>query len=232
MSRIARVVVPGLPHHVTQRGNGRQATFLSDEDRLVYLDLLRGHRRQYGLRIWAYCLMNNHIHLLAVPEGEDSLAHTLGRTHADYARYWNARRRSCGHVWQARFYSCPLEDDQIWTVARYVEMNPVRAGLVEEAERWPWSSAQAHLVERDVSGLLELSFWASQYDGARWSRVLRSGVEDEAWQQRLVESTLSGRPLGSETFIDRLERQLGASLRPKPPGRPPKSRAQAVAASG
>jgi putative transposase len=232
MSRIARVVVPGLPHHVTQRGNGRQATYLSDEDRLVYLDLLRGHGRQYGLRIWAYCLMNNHIHLLAVPVGEDSLAHTLGRTHSDYARYWNARRRSCGHVWQARFYSCPLEDDQIWTVARYVEMNPVRAGLVKEAERWPWSSAQAHLVERDASGLLELSFWASQYDGTRWSRVLRSGVEDEAWQQRLVESTLSGRPLGSEAFIDRLEQQLGASLRPKPPGRPPKPRAEAFAASG
>jgi putative transposase len=98
---------------VTQRGNGRQVTFLSDQDRSVYLDMLRQNRRQFGLTIWAYCLMPNHIHLLAVPERPDSLARALGRTHADYARYWNARRGSCGHVWQARFYSCPIEDGHV-----------------------------------------------------------------------------------------------------------------------
>jgi putative transposase len=218
------VVVPGLPHHVTQRGNGRQVTFLSDADRCLYLDLLRRYRRQYGLSVWAYCLMSNHVHLLAVPEREDSLRRTLGRTHAEYARYWNLHRRSCGHVWQARFYSCPLEDGQVWRVAWYVETNPVRAGLVEAAEDWPWSSAQAHARGREASGHLEMSVWAGEYDEARWSRVLRTTIDDEAWQRRLEEATLRGRPLGSETFVDDLERRLGTCLRPSPPGRPPKQR--------
>jgi len=218
-----RAVATGFPHHVTQRGSGRRPTFLSDEDRLVYLDLLRRHRKQCDLRLWAYCLMPNHIHLLAVPGREDSLARTLGRTHADYARYWNARRDSCGHLWQARFYSCPLERDHVWTAARYIEVNPVHAGMVDDAERWPWSSAQAHIAGRDTSGLLELEPWAAEYDNARWLDVLRTGVDDDAWRQRLASATLTGRPLGSEAFVEELEQRLGCRLRPKPVGRPPKA---------
>jgi putative transposase len=214
MPRIARVVVPGLPHHVTQRGNGRQATFSSDDDRRVYLDMLRGNVRQFGLRIWAYCLMDNHIHLLAVPERPDSLARSLGRTHARYAQYWNARRARCGHVWQARYYSCPIEDAHLWTVARYVEMNPVRAGLAENADCWPWSSALAHLTGRDRSGLLDMTRWAADYDGLRWRGVLETSVNDEAWYQR--------RPFGSDTFIGGLEASLGCRLRPKRAGRRPR----------
>jgi putative transposase len=232
MPRISRVVVPGLPHHVTQRGNGRQATFVSDDDRRVYIDLLRGHRRQYGLNIWAYCLMNNHVHLLAVPERDDSLARTLARTHADYARYWNARRGRCGHLWQARFYSCPLDDDQVWTVARYIETNPVRADIVDEAAAWPWSSAQAHVTGRDRSGLLDMHLWSSQYDGARWKDVLETSVEDEAWRQRLRDATVRGRPLGSDTFIQGLEDRLGCPLKPKPPGRPRKPREEPTVLPG
>jgi putative transposase len=230
MSRIARVVVPGLPHHVTQRGNGRQVTFLSDQDRYLYLDLLHRYRRQYGVSVWAYCLMSNHVHLLAVPERQDSLTRTLGRTHADYARYWNLRRNSCGHVWQARFYSCPLEDDQIWVVARYVEMNPVRAGLVEMAENWPWSSAQAHVAGQDASKRREMSAWEREYDGARWARVLSTTVDDEAWLRRLEEATVRGLPLRSESFVDDLERRMALRLRPNPPGRPPKPREESTPA--
>jgi putative transposase len=182
MSRIARVVVPSIPHHVTQRGNGRQATFLSDSDRLVYLDLLRRFSRKHGLRLWAYCLMTNHVHLLALPEREDSLARALGRTHSEYARYWNARQSSCGHLWQAR----------------------------------------SHVTGRDDSGLLDMTFWDEAYGGARWLAVLQTSIDEEAWQQRLREATLRGRPLGSEEFIDGLESQIGHRLRPNPPGRPPK----------
>jgi putative transposase len=166
--------------------------------------------------------MNNHVHLLAVPERADSLARTLGRTHADYGRYWNARRASCGHVWQARFYSCPLEHSQVWKVARYVEVNPVRAEIVPQAEQWPWSSAMAHVTERDPSGLLELQPWMELYDGARWRDVLRTSVDDEAWKLRLEDATRRGRPLGSEEFAGDLERNLGRVVRPRTPGRPRK----------
>jgi putative transposase len=222
MPRISRVVVPDLPHHVTQRGSGRQDTFTSDEDRLVYLDLLRRHARRFGARLWAWCLMNNHVHLLAVPGREDSLARTMGRTHAGYAQYWNARRRGCGHVWQARFFSCPVEPDGAWVVARYIETNPVRAGMVVEAEQWRWSSAAAHASGGDQFNLLDFSTWASEYDGSRWREALRTSVQDEAWQRRLEEATLRGRPLGTETFVTRLEACLSRPLHRKRPGRPAK----------
>ncbi len=212
--------MPGLPHHVTARGNGRQVTFQSDQDRCVYLDILGRKRLQFDLGLWAYCLMPNHIHLLAVPARADSLARALGRTHAEYARYWNARRGSCGHVWQARFYSCPIEDGHVWVVARYVEANPVRAVLVDGAECWPWSSALAHITGHDRSGLLDMRAWADNYDGVRWRRVLETGVDEEGWQQRLKEATLTGRPFGSDGFVEKLESALDCRLRPRRAGRP------------
>jgi putative transposase len=224
MSRISRVVVPGLPHHVTQRGNGKQDTFACQQDRMVYLSLLRDEARRREVRIWAWCLMSNHVHFLMVPSSEDALARTLGRTHAEYAQYWNARRQVCGHVWQARFFSCVVEPGAAWVVARYVETNPVRAGMVQAAQDWRWSSAAAHATGRDGFALLELSQWGNEYDCARWRDVLRTSVEDEAWRRRLEEATIRGRPLGTESFVQSLEVRLDRSLRPKPPGRPAKAR--------
>jgi putative transposase len=167
--------------------------------------------------------MPNHIHLLAAPARADSLARALGRTNADYARYWNARRGSCGHVWQARFYSCPVEGGHEWVVAQYVETNPVHAGLVDNADSWAWSSALAHVTGRDRSGLLDMTSWAANYDSVRWQRALETSVEDEAWQQRLQEATLTGRPFGSEGFVVNLEGVLGCRLRPRTAGRPRQS---------
>jgi putative transposase len=218
-----RAVAVGVPHHVTQRGNGRRPTFLSDSDRMVYMELLQRYRKQFDLHLWAYCLMPNHVHLLAIPGREDSLARALGRTHAEYARYFNARHNSVGHLWQARFYSCPLERDQVWKVARYIEVNPVRAGMVEEAQAWRWSSAQAHVGGRDASGLIEMPPWHAEYGPVRWRDVLKTSVHDEAWQLRLSSATLTGRPFGSKAFLDELERQLGCRLRPRAAGRPRKS---------
>ncbi len=226
MPRIPRVIVPGLPHHVTQRGNGRRRTFLNEADRRVYLDLLRAQARRHGLSMWAWCLMDNHIHLLAVPDREDSLARVLGRTHAAYAQYWNAQRSGCGHLWQARFFSCPVEPEAAWVVAQYIETNPVRAGLVTAAEQWRWSSAGAHVTGRDAFNLLDLAPWSIDYDSSRWIRVLRTTVQDEAWQRRLEEATVRGRPVGTEAFIEQLERRLCRRLRPKPAGRPGKQRAE------
>ena len=202
--------------------------FLSDEDRLVYLSRLRLYIARFGVRLWAWCLMNNHIHLLAVPEREDSLARALGRTHAEYAQYWNLRRQSCGHVWQARFFSCALQPEAVWEVGRYVELNPVRAAMVEEAEQWRWSSARAHVLGDDEFGLVDPAPWAAQYEGARWRTALRAGIADEDWQRRLEEATVRGWPVGSQSFVDGLECRLDLQLRPKRPGRPRKPAAEAA----
>ncbi len=133
MSRLARAVMEGIPHHVTQRGNGRQVVFDTPEGHRLYLDLLREYADRFHLSIAAYCLMSNHVHLVAVPQRPDSLARALGRTHAQYARYLNLCRRSGGHVWQARYYSCALGENHFWNALAYVERNPVRAKVMSRA---------------------------------------------------------------------------------------------------
>src|SRR5215831_9314990 len=144
MARLPRVVAVDVPHHVTQRGNARQVIFGCDADRLTYLELLRQHCELYQLSLLGYCLMSNHVHLVVIPRASHSLAQALKHTHGRYAAYWNARQCCSGHVWQGRFYSCPLDDAHLWTALRYVELNPVRAGVVDAAERWRWSSAASH----------------------------------------------------------------------------------------
>lgn len=186
----------------------------------MYVDLLRANCLKFSLDVWAYCLMPNHIHLISVPRGSESLARTLGRTHADYARHFNLEHRSCGHVWQAQFFSCPLDEDHLWRAMAYVERNPVRAGLVNAAELWRWSSARAHLRGADEWRLADISRCREAFGSDRWTEVLRTSIEEEALAQRLREATVRGRPLGSEEFIDRLERREGRRLRPRPVGRP------------
>jgi putative transposase len=222
MARIARFVAEGLPHHVTQRGNARKIVFEDPEDRRVYLNLLRSYAEEHRLSIWAWCLMTNHIHLLAVPRTPTALARALGRTHSDYARYRNAKSGNCGHVWQARYYSCPVDAWGVWPVMAYIECNPVRAGLVESAEGYPWSSARAHIRDCDESGFLEMAQWRANYTAARWRETLRVGVEDEALQERLRSATLTGRPFGSDEFAVGLELAAHRSLRPNRAGRPKK----------
>jgi putative transposase len=126
--------VEGVPYHVTQRGNGRQQIFHSGTDYGLHRRLLREYARQQEVAILAYRLMPNHTHLICVPGRADSLARALGRTHADFACHFNIGQQSCGHVWQARFYSCPLDLPHLWRAMAYVERNPVRACLIVE----PW----------------------------------------------------------------------------------------------
>jgi putative transposase len=145
MSRIPRIVLENIPYHITQRGNGRQQVFFDPYDYQLYLDLLRRYAEDAQLRLRAYCLMPNHVHLIAAPARPNSMASALGRTHADYARHFNLKRRSCGHAWQARFFSCPLDAAHLWNAMAYVERNPVRARIVDEAGQYPWSSAGPHL---------------------------------------------------------------------------------------
>jgi putative transposase len=141
MARLARVIAVGIPHHVTQRGNARQVILASEAERLVYLDLLRESSSLHQLSLLGYCLMSNHVHLVVIPQQTEALAVTLKHTHGRYAAYWNVRHKSSGHVWQGRFYSCPLDAPHLWAALRYVELNPVRAGIVARPEAWAWSSA-------------------------------------------------------------------------------------------
>jgi putative transposase len=126
MARLARIALVNIPYHVTQRGNARQFILSCDEERKIYLDLLRKYVSLHELQLLGYCLMSNHVHLIVIPSKRDSLAQTLKQTHGRYATYWNAMHGSSGHAWQGRFYSCPLDDSHLWMALRYVERNRAR----------------------------------------------------------------------------------------------------------
>jgi len=222
MARIARIVVPGCWHHVTQRGNRKQIVFFEDIDRTMYLELLRGHCQKQSVALVGYCLMSNHVHLVAIPSVGTGLAKALGRTHNDYARWLNLRCGESGHLWQSRYFSCPLDERHQWEVLRYVELNPVRAGLVAKARDWRWSSAQAHTRGIDRTGLLHLTEWRARWTAETWSDVLEQGVDDAAFAERIRDSTHSGRPVGSADFVNQLEMDLKRPLRPQKRG--PKSK--------
>jgi REP-associated tyrosine transposase len=213
MARFARAVAVGVPHHVTQRGTDRECVFFTQADREVYLDWLRSSARQASLRILAYCLMPNHIHLVAIPDGPTSLADALRRAHGRYATYLNARRGRTGHLWQNRYYSCALDSAHLSVALRYVERNPVRARLAERVEEYPWSSAAAHLTGRDPRNILDMSFWQDSGTVEDW-RSLLAAPEELSAIRALQRGTFTGRPLGSEGFVDQLEIQLERTLRP------------------
>ncbi|HUL17221.1 MAG TPA: transposase [Terriglobales bacterium] len=222
MARLARIAIVNTPHHVTQRGNGRQSILESDNERLVYLELLRHCAHLRGLTLLGYCLMSNHVHLLVVPQREDSLALALKDCHGRYATFWNAQRHSTGHVWQGRFYSCPLDDAHLWIALRYVELNPVRAGLVARAEGWPWSSATAHFQTLDAEPWLDTTLWRKRWSRESWRRYLSSGENDD--ELRAIRScTHTGRPLGSREYVRKLEESTSRLLEPQKGGRPRKS---------
>ena len=148
---MARIVVPDYPHHVTQRGNRRQKTFFSDDDYRTYLELLTEAKSESQVDIWAYCLMPNHVHIVAVPEHTDSLAKFFRNAHRQYSRMINFREGWRGHLWQERFHSFVMDECHLMAAVRYVELNPVRASMCLEPQDWQWSSVRAHLLGRDDS---------------------------------------------------------------------------------
>jgi putative transposase len=220
MPRRKRLIVPGLPHHITQRGNNRGQVFDSDTDRQVFLDLLGRYSQQYSLAIWSYCLMTNHVHLVAEPASERSTRNVLGRLEADYARYLNVRRRTSGHLWQARFYSVPMDFSHCWRAIAYVERNPVRAGIVETAEEYRWSSAAPRIGVREAPVWLDLDRWREQWTVENWLELGQSHAGGDAIGVELREATLTGYPLGEE-LVNRLEAESGRALHRGRGGRPP-----------
>ena len=223
MARIARVVAPGIPHHVTQRGNRRQCTFFGQDDYRAYLDLMREWFAAYGVEIWAYCLMPNHAHLIAVPSDEDGLRLAIGKAHLRYSRRVNFREGWRGHLWHGRFASYPMDARHTLAAARYIELNPVRARLVQEAQDWPWSSAGAHMAGRDDCLAKAGPLLAEVGD---WKEFL-AGAASESELAAIRGHERTGRPLGEEGFVARLDSMLGRSLTPGKPGpRPAKHREQ------
>ena len=164
-----------VPHNVTQRGNARRFMLDVDADRMVYLNLLRQNIELHGVSLIGYCLMSNHVHMVAIPHKMDGLARALKDTHGRYAAYWNAGHNSSGHVWQGRYYSCPLDQSHLWEALRYTELNPVRAGLVTAAESWIWSSAAAHCGTEVADGCLEMEMWRGTGTSPIGENILRRG---------------------------------------------------------
>ena len=218
MPRKSRIVVVGLAHHVTQRGNNRQDVFFNAGDRALYLHLLGENAVRERLDVVAYCLMTNHVHLVVVPRAENSLARALGRTQGEYARQVNDAQARSGHIWQSRYYSCPLGDTHLWAVMRYVERNPVRAGLARESGEWQWSSAPEHLGRRASGPLpLRMAKWRSNYTADEWRMYLAD--EELLVADQLRDCTRNGWALGTADFCAELQEHLGYRVRPLPPGR-------------
>ena len=185
---------------------------------MVYLALLRQYVELYELSLLGYCLMSNHVHLVVIPHKAPSLALTFKETHGRYATYWNAGHKSSGHAWQGRFYSCPLDPTHLWEALRYAERNPVRAGLVETAEEWKWSSAAVHCGLTANDGLLELGQWQARWDTSNWRQYLREkDCEEETAAIR--QCTHTGRPLGTTEFVRAMETATQRCLTPLKRGR-------------
>ena len=223
MARIARIVLECLPYHITQRGNGRQQLFFEERDYGLYLDLLATYCEEVALRIWAYCLMPNHVHLIVLPERATSMAGAMRRINADYARYFNLKNRRCGHVWQSRYFSTPMDEAHFWQAMAYTERNPVRAGLIWRADDYAWSSAKLRRPNAP-RGLIDLRPWRQQYDWERWRTVLETSIGEEAFGLRLQEASRRGRPLGDAEFTEGLEKRCGRRLTRLPAGRSKKAK--------
>lgn len=215
MARLARVVVAGLPHHVVQRGNRRQPVFFQEEDRFLYLRYLKACGETFGIDFWAYCLMDNHIHLIAVPKNEKSLSRGLGDAHKSYSRFINFRQGWRGYLFQGRFLSYPMDERYLYAAIRYVERNPVQARLVQYAEDYPYSSAKSHVF--GLKDPFPTDCFLTQ-EIKDWSSFLAE--PDEEHDKTCFEQHSSvGRPLGDETFIKKLEQRFGRVLARQRPGR-------------
>jgi putative transposase len=210
MARLARVVIPGVPHHVTQRGNGRMRTFFGPHDYALYRDLLAEHCRAANVEVWSWCLMPNHVHLILVPSDVDGLRRALAQVHRRYAGIIQSRRKRSGHFWQGRFGAVPMDETHLLTALRYVALNPVRARLVKRPQDWRWASTRAHLSGK-ADGVTALGPVQARVD--RFADLLASEAPDDEFKKlRQAEST--GRPLGDERFVRKIEQLTKRTLRP------------------
>lgn len=221
MPRNARIVIPYIAHHITQRGNNKQDVFFVDDDREKFLYLLSEQAKRFGVIIEGFCLMTNHIHIIATPTMQDSLAKALGRVNLLYSQYISYMHGRTGHLWQNRFYSCPLDTNHFFTALNYIEQNPVRTKIVRYPWTYRWSSAGFHIEQEDEFGLMDKKRWQQQSSGIDWKNILRRKLEKNDIDKLRIHCR-TGRPLGTDKFISKLETVIGRRLRALPVGRPKK----------
>ena len=218
MPRIARVVAAGHPHHITQRGNNRTDVFFDDEDRRTYLQILKRYTEKTATSIWAYCLMSNHVHLLVVPEKPESLSACIGRTNLTYTQFINQKYCRSGRLWQNRFFSTVIDTDQyLWAVARYIELNPVKAGIANQPQDYGWSSCKKTLGIEPTE-LVKTHEWLDDVNRPDYIKFLSQA--DARSDYKIRRATATGRPLGNDMFLARLEGMLSRQLLRKKAGRP------------
>jgi putative transposase len=214
---MSRAIAVGHPHNITQRGNDRRTVFHEADDYLHYREWLARNARKFDLDIWAWCLMPNHIHVVAVPNSNEALSRTFNTVHMQYAQYHNRRQEASGHLWQGRYFSCLLDETHVYAAVRYVEMNPVRGGLAASAQDYPWSSAKSHVLGT-ADPLLSSNCFLTE-TVRDWGEYLAE-APDPAVQEELIRATVTGRPCGAETFVKKMETLLDRSFIPLPSGRP------------
>ena len=214
MARIPRVELVGFPHHVTQRGNRRLQTFYSSADYRAYLRLITDAKKSAAVRIWAYCLMPNHVHYVVIPAVPGGLAGLMQHSHRRYAWRVNRRMQWHGHLWQSRFYSCPMDEEHLLATVRYIELNPVRAGLCSDPREWRWSSVHAHFQGVD-DGLVDVEPMLERVSD--WD-VYLSESPTVGLIEAVRKNVMSGRPAGNEAFTLMAEERSGKRLRRRKPG--------------
>ena len=217
MTRIARVIVPDYPHHIVQRGNRRQDVFFQDDDYHHYLELISYWCKEEGVAIWSYCLMPNHVHLIVTPQMESNLSRAIGETHRRYTQRINFRENWRGYLWQGRYSSFPMGENHWLEAAAYVELNPVKAGMVQMPWDYRWSSVHAYLSGKS-DGIVTLDPLQSQVKD--WAAFLKNRMDDTHTAFEVHART--GRPMGNARFIKQISDRLGRDLLPKKPGPKPK----------
>lgn len=210
MSRLARVVIPGLPHHVTQRGNRREPVFFNDADYAFYTKLILTAAQRANCEVWAGCLMPNHVHMIIVPSDEDGLRRMFADAHRRYTVRINARLNVTGHLWQGRFGSVAMDEAHLYEAVRYVALNPVRAGLVSRARDWQWATTGLHLAGTDDRAFKAQPVLDRVGDFAAYIDKIPL-EEPEQWQALRRAETI-GRPLGDDEWLSMLEAQTGRTL--------------------
>lgn len=220
MARLARMVIPGVPHHVTQRGNRRERIFFEAGDEQIYLDLMTAQLKRHAVECWAYCLMPNHVHFILTPSDESGLARAVGEAHRRYTAFISARGRWTGHLFQARFSSVAMDEDHLMAAFRYVALNPVKAKLVARAEDWPWSSARAHVAGLDSDHVIVAPALGRIGD---FGTFLAGPPTDDTLWASVLKAERIGRPVGSKDWVENLEAQSGKTLSPQKRGPKPKA---------